>query len=52
MNKIEFHYESSPVFVLLPVLGIKFNKKERIYSSDAYEVVVAWGFWMGVFVIR
>lgn len=52
MNKIEFHYESSPVFVLLPVLGIKFNKKERIYSSDAYEVVFAWGFWMGVLVIR
>jgi hypothetical protein len=52
MNKIEFHFEKSAVFLLTPVIGIKFNKKEQIYSYNAYEVVIAWGFWMGVIVIR
>lgn len=50
--KMELHTEKSPVFLILPVMGIKFDKREQIYSSDAYEVVLAWGFWMAVLVIK
>lgn len=52
MKKVEFHYESSPVFLFLPVIGFKFDKKEQIYSYNAYEMVFAWGFWMIVIVFR